>query len=152
MQYFSFYEFLSRVRLLMDQELEYCLNPFHVCVLKMSSKYEKNHEKFRFSDLDENFTRKVFWCEKFKNEVSLAKFWPPGGHFGGQRSILGCFWGQKGQKSRFSDFHENFTWKAFWCGKFNGGKICWKFWPPGGHFGGQRSILGCFWGQKRSKI
>ena len=35
MQYFSFYEFLSRVRLLMDQELEYCHNCFRFFIVVM---------------------------------------------------------------------------------------------------------------------
>ena len=58
----------------------------------------------------------------------------PWGHFGSQ----GRFEGQKGQKSRLSDFHKNFTKKVVWCGKFKKDKIYGKCYPLGVHFGGQR--------------
>ena len=56
---------------------------------KQGPQIQKIHEQFIFSDLHEIFTIKVFWYEKFENEVDFSKFWPPGVILGIQRSILG---------------------------------------------------------------
>ena len=81
----------------------------------------------------------------------FENFYPQGVILGVKGQFYGVFDVKKGQKSRFSDFYENFTRKAFWCGKLNGGKMFRKYWPQGGHFGDQRSILGFFDDQKGQK-